>query len=319
MKLLKRSGKKPQGRRPEIINRTGNSPSNPVVRYYRPNRGDENKRSVKDLKHTEFDPKTNKPARQKASLAKLFYRWSGLLAIIFLMLANTTLSGTAVKVSTATDKIGLYKTQKIYSDDINTIFRNNLLNKSKFTLNSTKLEEQIKAKFPEVEQATVIIPLAGRKLQVGVVLAKPLARLQYDKSNKQAIISEKGVVIDVQDASQVSSSFSELPIISVPNVNFSAGDSLLTTQEASLVSLIRSEFDGTEDYRYKVRSLEFDVQKREIRVKFEGVNFYAKLTPERDSREQIGSLVVSLKSLQEQGRLPQEYIDVRVEDRVFVR
>ena len=83
--------------------------------------------------------------------------------------------------------------------------------------------------------------------------------------------------------------------------------------------LLISEFDGSTTYRHKVKSIEFDVQKREIRVRFEGVGYYAKLTPERESRVQVGALVSALRSTGEQGSLPTEYIDVRVDDRVFVK
>lgn len=296
------------------------SGSAPVVRYYRPsNNNDSQRRRTNSKSNNQEIRNNNAESSNKTSVIKIIYRWFGVAIILFALSANTMLSGPVVKVVSYDSSNPSYKSQKAYSEAIEAMFSSSVLNKSKFTLSSTKLEQQIKEKFPEVDHAVAVIPLAGRQLQVGLKLSKPLARLQQNGSNTQAVLSSSGVVLDVEDASYINTYFSKLPIVSIPNINFKTGDAILTSDEVALVDLLIAEFDGSEAYRYKVVSIEFDIQKREIRVKFEGVDFYAKLTPERQSREQIGALVVSVKNLLEQGKLPKSYIDVRVEDRVFIK
>lgn len=186
-------------------------------------------------------------------------------------------------------------------------------------LNSSSFETKIKTMFPEVESAVVVTPLAGRRLQVGLELEKPLARLNQALSNSQAVLSYSGTVVLEDDATLINEKFAQIPSISIPNITYSVGDQILTSSEAGLIRLLINEFDGSTPYRHKVKSIEFDVQKREIRVRFESVSYFAKLTPERESRVQVGALVSALKSMTEQSSLPTEYIDVRVDDRVFVK
>jgi hypothetical protein len=68
-----------------------------------------------------------------------------------------------------------------------------------------------------------------------------------------------------------------------------------------------------------VQSLEFDVKKREIKVRFKNETYYAKVTPEEEGRLQVGALHKTIQELKEQRTPAAEYIDVRVQDRVFVR
>jgi len=293
------------------------SVSAPIMRYYRPQATSKNTKKENNTTKSSADSRNN--ARDGDSLLSLVYRWFGVIVILFLVIANTTISEAIVKLDTDNSDFANYRSLQEYNTGINIIFSSSIRNKSKFTLNSSSFEAEIRKKFPEVSNAVVVTPLAGRRLQVGLSLDKPLARLQQPKNNSQAVLSSNGSIVIIDTATVINEKFADLPSISIPNINYSVGDQILTSDEAGLTRLLISEFDGSAPYRYKINSLEYDIQKREIRLKFDNVSFFAKLTPERDSREQVGALVSSLKSLTEQGGLPSEYIDVRVDDRVFVK
>ncbi len=290
--------------------------SAPIMRYYRPAAGVKNQRTIDKTKSKNNFRST--PESSRTSIFGLIYRWFGIIVIIFLVVANTTLSDAIVKMN-GDNQTNMYRPLEEYSEGINSIFKSSVKNRSKFTLNSTTFEAKIKNEFPEVKGAVVVTPLAGRRLQVGLVLEQPLARLNQSLSNSQAVLSESGTVVLEDDATVINEQFAKIPSLSIPNINYSVGDQILTSSEADLIKLLVSEFDSSDPYRHKVKSIEFDVQKREIRVRFDGAGYFAKLTPERESRAQVGALVSALKSLSERGEMPSEYIDVRVDDRVFVK
>lgn len=292
-----------------------NKSSAPIMRYYRPPVTSKNQRSTTEKSNTN---QRNKSSDSHTSIFGLIYKWFGIIIILFLVIANTTISDAIVKIN-SDSQASMYRSLEEYSEGINNIFASNIKNRSKFTLNSSSFESKIKTQFPEVKTAVVVTPLAGRRLQVGLELEKPLARLNQSLSNSQAVLSESGTVVLEDDATVINEQFAQIPSISIPNITYSVGDQILTSSEAGLIRLLVSEFDGSTPYRHKVKSIEFDVQKREIRVRFEGVGYYAKLTPERESRVQVGALVSTLRSTGEQGSLPTDYIDVRVDDRVFVK
>ncbi|MBP6962015.1 hypothetical protein KBB49_00560 [Candidatus Saccharibacteria bacterium] len=288
----------------------------PIMRYYRPPISGKSQRTTND-KPVSNNSRTNSES-SRTSVFSLIYRWFGIIIILFLIVANTTISDAIVKIN-SDSQANLYRSLEEYREGINNIFESNFKNRSKFMLNSSSFETKIKTMFPEVESAVVVTPLAGRRLQVGLELEKPLARLNQALSNSQAVLSYSGTVVLEDDATLINEKFAQIPSISIPNITYSVGDQILTSSEAGLIRLLINEFDGSTPYRHKVKSIEFDVQKREIRVRFESVSYFAKLTPERESRVQVGALVSALKSMTEQSSLPTEYIDVRVDDRVFVK
>ena len=243
------------------------------------------------------------------------FRFSGVGAIVLIVLANTTISSVTLKVSGDRES---YQSLSVYTNEINSMVDSSIASSSKFLLNSSKLESEIESKFPEVVRSSVVIPLAGRQLQVNLQFAKPMMRLlQID--NQQGIVTENGTLTTVADAEAINEQFADLPSISIPSINSFEGSQLLTSEEVELLRLLISEFDGSSAFRAKLDSAEYDVTKREIRARFDNLTYYAKLTPERSARAQIGSLVAIQKELTEKGTLPKEYIDVRVDDRVYVK
>jgi hypothetical protein len=236
---------------------------------------------------------------------------------VVLIILNTTISSVSLKVQDSS--LSSYRTFEDYNYGLQKILDESIFNKSKLTLRTSKLENSIKEAFPEVSKATVIIPLAGRKLKVGLQMDQPLLRLVY-QDNRQGIVGESGRLLVLTDKKVVLSSFSSLvSLIIEPNLEFVQGNQVLTTTEIELISLLLREFDGSTTYKPKTLLINFKVEKREIQVNFEGKAFFAKLTPERDAKLQIGSLVATLKQLNEQGSEPSEYLDVRVEERVYVK
>ncbi len=305
--------KKEQGRRASLPPRQ----SAPIARYYRPANATAAKTRKKDKTNLQNQKDSDRITIKRAS--NIFIKWFGLFALGFVILINTTLSSTTVRIkSFDSETTKSYRSKEAYNQQINQIFSSSFLYKSKFSVNTEKFEARIKEAFPEVEQASVVIPLAGRKLQVSLRLVDPLVRLNTG-GNQEALLSKGGVVLQVESQEKINSSFASLPLLSLPNITISQGAQLLTSDEATLVGLLVSEFDGSTEFRKKLKSIEFDVQKREIRARFDGLSLYAKLTPERDARLQVGSLAATIEQLAGEGKLPQEYIDVRIDDRVFIK
>jgi hypothetical protein len=238
-----------------------------------------------------------------------------LLAIIGLLIVNVSLSGVSVRVKGSTYA---YRTNDQYQAIVGEILASRPVFRTKATLSSSSLEEEIKKQLPEVETATAIIPLAGRRLQVLLDVSSPLVRLQTG-TNKLAVVSASGVVTNEDSSEVINSTFAELPSLSMVGITPKVGAQLLTQDESALIKLLSQEFDGSDETRPNVQSLEFDVKKREIKVRFKNETYYAKVTPEEEGRLQVGALHKTIQELKEQRTPAAEYIDVRVQDRVFVR
>lgn len=304
---LRYKKQKTTGRAPQTVGR-----STPIIRYHRP------ADSIRQNTTTETRAKESNQQKRDIkirSVLKGMFRYSGVAAIIVIVLANTTVSSATLKVTGDRDS---YQSLDTYNNEINNMFNRSVFSSSKFLINSAKLESEIKDKFPEVVASSVIIPLAGRQLQVNLEFAKPMMRLlQLD--NQQGIITENGTLSMIEDAEKINEQFSELPSLSLPSVKSQQGSQVLTSDEVDLLALLIKEFDGSDRYRSKLVSVEYEIAKREIRARFSGQSYFVKMTPERNHRSQVGALLAIQKELTEKGGLPQEYIDVRVDDRVYVK
>ena len=291
----------------------------PVVRYYHPS----DRRPASAQKPNKTGERAENSSSQNSSQSTLsvagqhVFRWGGTLVIIFLFFANLTLAGPAVGVSS--ENKGSFRPEQEYLQGAQQIFSSSMMNRIKLTVNTRSFEKSMKQKFPEIAHATIIVPLAGRELQVLVELSEPFSRLLL-AGNSQAVLSTDGRVLDSIEAQKATqSTFADLFQVSMPSVSAEAGQQIVTTQELQLMRLLQSEFDGSTPQRPLLSSIEFDAQKREMRVRFKGVSYFAKLTPEREAREQVGALVATIEDSSKQARQITEYIDVRVEDRVFIK
>jgi hypothetical protein len=308
VKILK---KKPQnGRR---VANLPNSPHAPVVRYYRP-QGADNSTSLRSKGVSQSDAGANSESFLKSILHSAG-RWFGVMLIVGVLIANTGVSSFGLQIIGSEQG---YRPADDYKQELQNILDSSIWYKNKLSLNSASFERQVYDRFPEVSFNSAVIPLAGRKLQVQLQFSKPLLRL-IATGNKQAVLSEDGIVVRLGSAEEINASFRELPSISIPNLNFQEGDQVLTSEEAELLSLIIAEFDGSTTLRPKTDNIEYDVSKREIKVRFKDHKYYIKMSPEREARGQVGSLVATIKNFAENGLQVNEYIDVRVDGRVFVR
>ncbi len=316
MKLYWRKKKELAGRR--VSDTSASSAQAPIVRYYRPQRSVQRSTSAtgKNEQARSLGEAKNAVVSPLKSVGRIVARWMFIGAIVALLVVNVTLSGVSVRVKGSSYS---YRTNEQYQQIIKTILSSRATFLTKATLSSSALEAEIKKQLPEVRAATAIIPLAGRRLQVVLEVSNPLARLQTG-TNKLSVISSAGVVTTEDTTETINAHFIDLPSLSMIGITPQVGSQLLTQSETALIELLSKEFDGSEATRPKVQSLEFDVKKREIKVRFKDKPYYAKVTPEQESGVQVGALVKTIAYLGEQGTTqPTEYIDVRVEDRVFVR
>lgn len=295
---------------------TAHSGSNraPVMRYYRPPASDSaklNQREKLISKEKHRDRVALNPFKYVVNIATKLGFGLILLGVIFL---NFTHSGAVLKSAETYD---MYRTQAEYKQGIADIFARSFLNRFKLTLNSSRFENEVKLKFPEVSDASVVIPLAGRQLQVSMVFSQPMMRVQAGNTN-QAVLGINGTILMVSDSQNVNSRFSSLPLLQLPGVEIKQGANVLTTDESELLSLLSTEFDGSDVMRPRLKTVLYDIRTREIRASFDDTTYFAKLTPERSTREQVGSLLSTIKYLSNNSIVPASYVDVRVDDRVFV-
>lgn len=291
-----------------------NRASAPVMRYY------QSESSSSPAKRSERIQKQDnaKPAARFSRLIENLPQKLVFIAIVGLLLFNTTLSSAGTQLS---DENNVYRTSDMYKAGVDAIFTSSWRNNNKLTFSSTSFEQEIRVQFPEITRAVAVVPIAGRELAVTLEFTKPLVRLVDPKGGTIGVVGERGNFINLDEVDLLSHEdlFAIPTLRLLKSPEFAQGSQLLTSVETELIQTLRNEFDGSSSIRPQVNSILFDVEKREMQVRFNKASYFARVTPERDSREQVGALVATIAQLDEDNDTPNEYIDVRVEGRVFVK
>lgn len=287
----------------------------PVDRYY-----SSSSRQRTNLTETKRSPGKGTVGNSGAPSLKIFNKilqWGSIFSIVAVLLLNVALRDVGVKVQQFEDSES-FRSNAEYVESIQSVFNSSVFNKTKFSFNSLAFENKVRETLPEVVKATAVVPIAGTRLQVGLEISEPLMRVQLSNL-RQGVIGDNGLLLYESNSTDILSKFSELPLLQIePTVTSSAGSQLLTSVETELLSLLIAEFDGTGTYRHTLDAITYNIEKREFRVDFNSASYFAKLTSERDPRLQVGALLASLTDLAEKGQLPSQYIDVRVDGRIFV-
>ena len=292
----------------------------PVMRYYRPTdrAADTNNKPSIRLK----DKNSRNSRLASSSFVSSLMNWVILGAICVLLAANSTLSN-APTIQLGNKEATAYRSPEAYKQGIAKLIDESLVNRSKLSFRSVRFEEELQKLFPELTNATAIVPLVGRNLHVELDMVTPLVRVISSQDTRIGVIGQNGRLLLLEPLSvyqETTFSPEELPsLILQPDLPLTVGQEVLTESEMELFRLLLTEFDGSTDYLPLPTQFEYTLTTREIRVRFEGVGYYAKLTPESDVRLQVGALIATLKRLYETNTQPKDYIDARVESRVFVK
>ena len=105
--------------------------SAPIIRYHRPTDKQQYKNATSS-RSKELDQQKSDKKIRSALLA--IFRFSGVGAIVLIVLANTTISSVTLKVSGDRES---YQSLSVYTNEINSMVDSSIASSSKFLLNSS--------------------------------------------------------------------------------------------------------------------------------------------------------------------------------------
>jgi hypothetical protein len=281
----------------------------PVFSYY-------SKRSVEG----ESSIRNAKNAQAPAAKSKTF--WLGylpsLLSLIVIILAAaylTTLSSNPrVAIASKPEQPAVVQPTKVYEERAQQLLKGSLMNRSKLTINTDKLASQLENEFPELGQIVVAIPLISRR---------PL--LQTSPAAPSIILSGKGgsFVIDnrgipILKANKLPSSVKErLPVVTdSSDTSIELGKQIVTTELVAFIEAVHAQLRAKDVLieAYTLPSLA-----NELHVRLVGKGYLVKFNTGADPKGQVGTFLVVQERLDSENKSPSEYIDVRVDERAYIK
>lgn len=254
-------------------------------------------------------------ARQASEQRQTFFKRLRLvptliaLVVILLSIVYSTTLSTDPLIKYAGDT-SPYRSTVAYREAVRSILGSSFFNRSKLTINVTATKNKLLQTLPEVDAASIALPIIGRRPTVTLHVREPVLLLST-KTNA-FIVGTGGKV--VAEAKQLPSSVSEslLAAQDQSGLNVRVGDQALSSSTVSFIQNVQAQLAAKQ---LSISRLTLLPAGYEIDIYVKGQSYYIKTDSSGDARVQIGAFL----AVKDSGVKPAEYIDVRVEDKVFYK
>lgn len=194
------------------------------------------------------------------------------------------------------------------------ILNDSIFNRTKFTINTQHFNEAFHAKFPEVADVAITIPLISRRPVVNISTAQPQLILQ---TNGQAYVLDMRGMAIMKAQDLPSETRSKLPQVQdQTGLQIEVGKGVLPTQDIAYITEVNRQFAAK---GMQVEGVILPPRAHEIDIRLAGVPYTIKFSVDTNAREAVGTYLATRAELQKQNVTPAEYVDVRVEGRAYYK
>ena len=211
------------------------------------------------------------------------------------------------------------RSPSVYQAAITKTLRSSLANTNKVTVNSRQVVSDLKRQFPEIYDASLVLPLVGHRPTVYIELARPVVRLQTP--SQTIVVDQTGralASVALGERTQFSS-FNLPVVIDQSQLDLHVGDIVLSSNS---VQFIREVTEQLAAKKVAITRLTLPAGTQELDVYPAGVPYTVKfnLHDPTSARQQVGTYLAVRQQLGKQGSMhaePKQYIDVRLTGRAY--
>jgi hypothetical protein len=195
---------------------------------------------------------------------------------------------------------------------------NRFVNRTKLTFDDHQLQARLQSQFPEISGVTVSLPLIGQAPTVKLNIAQPSLILKTGSTTpglaEQLIVDTSGTVIGPQsDFPKVKN----LPLISVnSDVGAKTGETILSASE---VGFIQTLITQAKQAKVPIASVSLPTSAPEIDLRTADRSYFVKFYLGGDALTQTGQFLAARQQFDQTSKQPQQYLDVRVNGKVFYK
>ena len=248
---------------------------------------------------------------QKQTILKKLRLVPTLLAITAILVSvvySTTLSTEPIIKLVGDSK--QYRDSKQYQATLAGSLQASIFSQNKLTLDTHSQEAVLFKNFPEIDAVTVSVPVIGRRPTAHIHTRTPSLIIVGETGSY--VVDAYGVVIG--RTSEVSTDLlNQLPTATdKSNLQIETGKQALTTDAINFIFGVKAELDNKQ---LKVAGLDLIAGGYEIDIHVKDQGYFLKTDSSGDARIQIGDYLAARGN----GINPKEYMDVRVEEKVFYK
>jgi len=264
--------------------------------------------------------RTTIPVGQVSKALKYTLRRVGIFIIVIALLVTTA---SVLSLSTQPRILPLDPSRRTYLKDASVyeqaahhLLDASVMNRTKITIDSAGISGSLKHQFPELAAVVVRLPLIDRRPIIYVLPAIPSLVLTTQQGQSY-VVDDNGVALARLNNS-AGSIYARLPIVKDESgASVSSGNPALPT---STVAFIHSVEYQLNQKGLTTSLIVLPAGKSELDVSVDGQPYFVKFNlASTNVRGQVGTFLAVRHNLQEQGTVPTEYVDVRVDGRAYYK
>lgn len=296
-------GRKPQRQQDSRIQ------SRQVFSYYSNRSQETEPRARKDT----FEQEVKQTNRRAKHIPTIIAALVVLFSLIYATLIDTN-SPSIVPLTQ--NSVNILNTTDFYKKSVAEIMNQDLSSKSKITINTKDIEKKIKEKHPELDKVSLNIPLMSRRPIIQISPRQP--KLVVLTNSGSYAVDNKGVILASLENVPEPQRAQLLNIKDSVFTDSGPGDIVLPESTIRFIDEVKFQF---EQKGIAVDYLELPAVANELHVKPKDKNYIIKFNLQGSAREQSGVYFALLDRLGADPGIaaPQEYVDVRVESRAFIK
>lgn len=235
------------------------------------------------------------------------------VSLMYAMSLSTTPSVVVINSDDQSDT-HIAKTEQEYTRLFKDILSESVLSSTKLTINTDALEQRIKEGYPEIIDAAIALPIVSRQPVIYVRLTEPV--LLYKNASSSLVIDEQGRAVDSVVKSSAEAQASLLSVSDATNISAQPGDQVLPSSHISFIQTVANQ---AERHGFSIKKITLPSSANQLNIQFEEISYEVRMNFTGDPFIQVGSFIATHKYLNTKKTSPKQYLDVRVEERVYYK
>lgn len=187
-------------------------------------------------------------------------------------------------------------------------------NRNKLTVDTGQVERGLRQQFPELDEVAVTLPLIGHRPVIELATVQPA--LLMTSNHNVYLVASNGKVVASGSETDVKGA-ADLPVlIDKSNVTINPGQSALPTDQVDFVLAIVAQFKAQ---HMSITSLTLPPAPNEIEARLKGLAYYIKFNTMLNARQQVGTFLAARQKIIRDHTTVGQYMDVRVDEKVFYK
>lgn len=217
-----------------------------------------------------------------------------------------------VVVSTSSPQAVVLRDKNEYQAGAQRILEQSILNRTKFTVNSSGFEKAFKNEFPEVDDVSLTLPIVSPRPIVTISTAQP--QIMVTAQSKVYVLDRRGTVIMM--ANDLSSSIRQnLPVVNDQSgLVVSVGKTVLPADDIQFITGVLAQFKAK---GVTAETITLPTTAHEVDIKPAGQPYYVKFSVDTNAREAAGAYLATKQYLDQSHTAPSQYVDVRIPGRAY--